>query len=64
MKEILREVDSVKGLLDDVRDKLEDLRSDCLEMDACDVALCIDDACDSVEKALSSLGDIWYEEET
>ena len=64
MKKILREVDSVKGLLDEVMDKLEDLRSDCLEMDACDVAFCIEDACDSVEKALSSLGDIWYETES
>ena len=64
MIEILKEADRIKGLLEEMLDRLDALREACEQVGADNAADSAGDAADSVREAVANLGDIWYETES
>ena len=64
MIEILKEADRIKGLLDEMLDRLDALREACEQAGADGAAGSAEEAADNVREAVASLGDIWYETES
>ena len=64
MIEILKEADRIKGLLEEMLDRLDTLREACEQVGADDAANSAEEAVDNVREAVANLGDIWYETES
>ena len=61
MDDILREADSLRWALKDIRDRLEALQAAAEHIGAESAADSADEAADKVCEAISSLGEIYYE---
>lgn len=61
MDEIMRQADTLRLALDEVRGRVELLRDAAQHIGADCCYSYADDALSSIESAISSLGDIWYE---
>lgn len=61
MEEIMRQADALKLVLEDVRDRVETLRDAAGDIGASCCYSYADDAVSSIESAIDSLGELWYE---